>query len=118
FSDSVTQSGAATQRIGTSSSAEFLLENGPSGGAESGWGWADNGWGQPGALIYFAATGTHTLRIQQREDGPFVDQIVLSPDTYITNAPGPRFADSTILPEGASSATCTDPNATNYGGPA
>jgi len=118
FSDSVTSSGAATQRIGTSSAAEFILEDGPSGGAESGWGWADNGWGPPGALIYFAASGTHTLRMQQREDGPFVDQIVLSPDTYITNAPGPRFADSTILPEGASSATCTDPNATNYGGPA
>ena len=67
----------------------------------------DNGWGQPGALIYFAATGAHTLRIQQREDGPFVDQIVLSPDTYITNAPGPRFADSTILPETAAAAAGT-----------
>ena len=29
--------------------------------------------------IYFAASGTHTLRIQQREDGAIVDQMVLSP---------------------------------------
>ncbi|MGH9140231.1 MAG: phospholipase D-like domain-containing protein, partial [Vicinamibacterales bacterium] len=116
FSDSVTQAGAATQRIGTTSSAEFLLQDGPNG-SDVGWGWADNGWGVPGALIYFAATGTHTVRIQAREDGPFIDQIVLSPDIYLTNAPGPHFADSTILPEGELSGdTCTDPTATNYGG--
>jgi len=118
FSDSVTQSGAATQRIGTSSSAEFLLQDGPGGSGNSGWGWADNGWGVAGALVYFAATGTHTLRIQAREDGPYIDQIVLSPDTYISNPPGPRNGDSTILPEGGASATCDDPKATNFGGPA
>ena len=70
FSDAVTQSGTPQLRIGTSSSAEFILQDGPSGSGPSAWGWTDNGWGAPGALIYFAATGTHTLRIQQREDGP------------------------------------------------
>jgi hypothetical protein len=37
------------------------------------------------------------LRIQQREDGPIVDQIVLSPNTYLTTPPGPRQNDGTIL---------------------
>jgi hypothetical protein len=47
--------------------------------------------------VYFAATGQHTLRIQQREDGPTIDQIVLSPNTYLTTPPGPRQNDATIL---------------------
>jgi hypothetical protein len=61
-------------------------------------GWADNGWGSPGVNIYFAADGPHTLRIQQREDGPAVDQIVLSSSTYLNSPPGPRQNDATILP--------------------
>ena len=120
FSDAVTSAGSPGLRIGTSSSAEFLLQDGPTGSGNSAWGWTDNGWGEPGSLIYFAATGTHTLRIQAREDGAFVDQIVLSPDTYIINAPGRATATATMLPEGTASpgTTCTDPSATNYGGPA
>jgi len=99
FSDSVNASGTVTMRIGSTSSAEVVLQNGPSGGADQGWGWADNGWGAPGAHVYFAATGAHTLRIQQREDGAIVDQIVLSPNTYLTSPPGGRQNDATILPE-------------------
>jgi hypothetical protein len=49
--------------------------------------------------VYFATSGTHTLRIQQREDGAVVDQIVLSPNTYLTSPPGGRQDDATILPE-------------------
>jgi phosphatidylserine/phosphatidylglycerophosphate/cardiolipin synthase-like enzyme len=99
FSDSLSgPGGAATMRIGTTSSAEVVLQNGSSGSAPHNWGWADNGWGVPGVQIYFASTGTHTLRIQQREDGAIVDQIVLSPDTYLNGPPGARLDDSTILP--------------------
>ena len=123
FSDSVTRSGAATQRIGTSSSAEFMLQDGPSGGAESGWGWADNGWGQPGALIYFAATGTHTLRIQQREDGPFVDQIVPQPrhlhhQRAADRATATRRFCRRRLIHGRRLSLCNDRRRLNNGGPA
>ena len=97
FDDSVNSSGTATMRIGSTSSAEVLLQNGPSGTADRSWGWTDNGWGAPGVHVYFATTGVHTLRIQQREDGPIIDQIVLSPNTYLTTPPGPRQNDGTIL---------------------
>jgi hypothetical protein len=100
FSDTVTElNGAApVMRIGSTSSAEFVLQDGPSGAGDSGWGWADNGWGTPGNPIYFETTGTHRLRVQQREDGAIVDQIVISPTTYFVDAPGPRRNDATILP--------------------
>jgi hypothetical protein len=98
FSDSVTSSGAATMRIGTSSSSEVILQNGASAPAPHGWGWGDNGWDTAPIPIYFAASGTHTVRVQQREDGAIVDQIVLSPNTYLTNPPGARLDDTTILP--------------------
>jgi hypothetical protein len=97
FDDAVDASGNATMRIGSTSSAEVVLQNGASGSGPQGWGWADNGWGVPGVHLRFATTGVHTLRIQQREDGPVIDQIVLSPNTYLTTPPGPRKNDGTIL---------------------
>ncbi len=105
FSDSVTASGAQTMRIGTTGSASVVLQNGSAGAANHGWGWTDNGWGSPGPNIYFASTGTHTIRVQQREDGALIDQIVLSPDQYLVVAPGPRRDDSTVLP--ATDAACS-----------
>ena len=98
FSDSVTSTGDPTMRIGTTGSAEFVLQDGTSDPSDNEWGWADNGWGAPGVHVFFAATGTHTVRVQQREDGAIVDQIVLSPNTYLTTPPGPRDNDTTILP--------------------
>src|SRR5439155_4922136 len=83
-------------RIGTPSGAEFVLQDGTSGSI-SGWGWADNGFGNFGPDIYFATTGTHTIRIQVRTDGTILDQIVLSPDTYVRVAPGAARNDTTIL---------------------
>ena len=97
FSDSVTSSGAPSLRIGSSSSAQIVLQDGDLDASVSGWGWSDNGWGTLGSPIYFAANGKHTIRIQQREDGAIVDQIVLSPDTYLTARPGATDNDSTIL---------------------
>jgi len=97
FSDSVTSTGDATMRIGTTSSAEVVLQDGSSDTSDTGWGWSDNGWGAPGANVYFASTGTHTVRVQQREDGAIVDEIVLSPDTYLSSPPGPHDNDTTIL---------------------
>jgi PLD-like domain len=106
FSDAVAGAGSTTRTmaIGSTSSGEFVLQDGPSGGSNSNWGWTDSGWGVPGAPIYFETTGTHTLRVQQREDGAIIDQIVLSPDTYRTAAPGPHANDAMLLPEASGGA--------------
>jgi hypothetical protein len=97
FSDSSTSSGAAFARIGTNSSMEIVLQAGPGGASPQGWGWTDNGWGALGPHVYFAASGSHTVRVQQREDGPRIDQIVISGDDYLTTSPGARRNDGTIL---------------------
>jgi hypothetical protein len=51
-----------------------------------------------GPVIYFAATGTQTIRIQNREDGLSIDQIVLSSSRYLTASPGGTKNDTTIVP--------------------
>jgi hypothetical protein len=98
FSGSVDSTGASQNRIGTASAATVSIEN-CSGCGLAGWGWQDNayGTGALGPLVYFAATGTQTIRIQQREDGISIDQIVLSPQKYLTVAPGATKNDTTIL---------------------
>jgi endonuclease/exonuclease/phosphatase family metal-dependent hydrolase len=100
FSASVDAGGAAAYRIGTADGTTVNIEDGLSAGL-SGWGWQDNGWGTGvmGPLIYFAATGQQTLRVQPREDGLSIDQIVLSSSTYISSSPGSLKNDSVILPE-------------------
>ena len=100
FSDSATSSGAATYRIGTSSSTTVTIED-CSGCGVSGWGWNDNGYGTGvlGPLIYFSGSGEHRIRVQMREDGLSIDQIVLSPSTFLSRAPGATKNDGTILQE-------------------
>jgi phosphatidylserine/phosphatidylglycerophosphate/cardiolipin synthase-like enzyme len=99
FDNATDSNGAAYARIGTTGSAEFVLQNGPSGGALHSWGWTENGWGSLGPNVWFAASGTQRLRVQQREDGAIIDQIVISSDTYLTTAPGGRTDDTTVLPK-------------------
>ena len=96
FSDSVTSTGTAVDRIGSTSAAAVVLQ-GCTGNPEQGWGWEDNGWCASGANIYFSSTGNHTIQVQVRESGFEIDQIVLSPQTYLTAAPGSRISNSTIL---------------------
>src|SRR6476660_1966292 len=96
FSDSVNDAGLAIDRIG-STSAEAVVLQACTGAPESGWGWSDNGWCKSGKPLYFQTTGTHTLRVQVREDGLSIDQIVLSPQTFLSNAPGQRVKDATVL---------------------
>ena len=100
FSDSVNSSGTPVFRIGTNNAADMNLED-CSGCGLQGWGWQDNGWGIGvlGPLIRFQSSGTHTIRIQVREDGLSIDQIVLSSQTYLNSAPGPLKNDATILPK-------------------
>jgi hypothetical protein len=52
-----------------------------------------------GPLIYFQQTGTHTIRVQVREDGLGIDQIVLSSVRWVSTPPGPAKQDTTILPK-------------------
>ena len=50
-------------------------------------------------LVFFENTGPQTIRIQPREDGLSIDQIMLSRDVFLSSAPGnPKF-DGTIYPE-------------------
>jgi len=86
--------------IGTTTAHTVNLED-CNGCGLSGWGWQDNGWGAGvmGPPISFSTTGTHTLRVQVREDGFIIDQIVLSPSTYLNTSPGALKNDTTIVPK-------------------
>jgi hypothetical protein len=99
FDKSVNSSGSAVWRIGTTSAADVNLED-CSGCGISGWGWQDNGWGVGvmGPLVYFSTTGTQRIRIQTREDGLAIDQIVISPSQYLNGSPGALKNDNTIVP--------------------
>jgi hypothetical protein len=98
FDGSIDASGTRIMRVGTADAATVNLEDGASVGL-SGWGWQDNGYGVGalGPVVYFAASGAQTIRIQTREDGFSIDQIVLSPEQFLTHAPGPLKNDATIL---------------------
>jgi endonuclease/exonuclease/phosphatase family metal-dependent hydrolase len=99
FSGSVDAAGAAVYRIGTTGAATVNIED-DLGRGLSGWGWQDNGWGTGvmGPLVYFQASGTQTLRVQSREDGLSIDQIVLSAQSYLNSSPGALRNDTVILP--------------------
>ena len=97
FSGAVTAAGAPINGIGTTSGAAVSIEDG-SGAGLSEWGWADDSYGGFAAPMYFGATGAQTIRVQVREDGVSLDQIVLSADRYSTAAPGAAKNDATIVP--------------------
>ena len=97
FSDSVDANGAADLHWKTANSAEVVLAE-MDGGTISGWGWADQGWNGLGDPIYFAASGTHTLRIQQREDGPRSIRSCSRRTPTSRLLPGPQKNDNTKLP--------------------
>ena len=97
FSGSTDAAGVPAFRIGTTSAAIVSLEQ-CSGCGVLGWGWSDNGYGGDGPPIYFASDGPQRIRVQGREDGFIVDEIVLSPQKYLSAAPGAAKQDTTILP--------------------
>jgi hypothetical protein len=99
FDGSTDVAGAAIYRIGTTAGAAVVIEDCFGCGVQ-GWGWQDNGYGANvlGPVIYFAQSGTQRVRIQTREDGIGIDQIVLSAVRYINQAPGALKNDTTILP--------------------
>jgi hypothetical protein len=97
FSGSVDGAGNPVFRRGTTSAAAVTLEEGINAGVHS-WGWNDQVSGGMAGPIYFASTGPQTLRVQVREDGASVDQIVISPAAYLNASPGLLKDDTTIVP--------------------
>jgi hypothetical protein len=96
FSTATDAAGQPLYRIGTTSGASIILEEGTNAGV-SGWGWNDHAYGSLAPSIYFGVSGPQTLRIQAREDGVVIDQIVISPATYLTTRPGATKQDSTVV---------------------
>jgi hypothetical protein len=87
--------------IGTTSSQVVNLEDASKAGV-AGYGWQDNGYGTGvmGPDIVFSRTGSQRLRIQNREDGFVIDQIVLSSTTYLRKSPGLLKNDPVNVPSG------------------
>jgi hypothetical protein len=99
FSGAVNASGSPLWRTGTSSGLLVNLET-CGGCGMLGWGWSGGAWWLSGTgIVRFANADPQTIRIQTREDGVDVDQIVLSPVTYFNAAPGGVANDSTIVPK-------------------
>lgn len=91
--------GVAGARIGTTQSRVVNIEDDALAGV-MGWGWQDSGYGAGvlGTPIVFEKTGPQTLRLQQREDGLLIDQIVISPEQFLLVAPGTLKNDATVVP--------------------
>jgi hypothetical protein len=104
FEGAVDGSGAAVDAIGTTDGLAVNLEE-CSGCGISGWGWRDEAWGTRGAIgtatVRFPAESGnrmwHTIRVQIREDGAIIDQIVFSAVKYKSTRPGAVKNDHTIL---------------------
>jgi hypothetical protein len=100
FREAVDAAGNSYQP-GTTSGIAVNLEE-CSGCGVSGWGWRDEAWGQRSAVgtltLRFTRGGWQKLRLQTREDGVSVDQIVLSSEKYRTTRPGAVKNDAVILP--------------------
>lgn len=98
FDNGVAPDGSPQWRIGSASALLVNLEDCSACGL-SDWGWQDNAWwlAEPG-IVRFATTGRQRIRVQLREDGVDIDQIVLSTSTYATTAPGALRNDTTIVP--------------------
>ena len=109
FSDARDANGALVAAIGSTSGLLVNLEN-CYGCGTAGWGWQDKAyWANPAATVRFATTGSRTLRVQTREDGVQVDQIVLSASTFLTSAPGQVANDRTIIARPAAGVAGSQP---------
>jgi hypothetical protein len=98
FSNAADLSGKPRYRIGAADSLVVNLQS-CNGCALDGWGWINGAYwlAQPTTLV-FTTSESQTLRVQTREDGVELDQIVLSPAAYLNAAPGPVTGDTTVLP--------------------
>ncbi|HET9831166.1 MAG TPA: hypothetical protein VFP91_05645, partial [Vicinamibacterales bacterium] len=109
FSDALA-GGSPIYQMNTAGGLVVNLATDTTASSLSNWGWVNGAyWLSQPATMTFASSGTHTLRIQTREDGVQFDQIVLSPSQYFNStascptacagAPGPVNNDATIVPK-------------------
>jgi F5/8 type C domain-containing protein/phospholipase D-like protein len=99
FSDAQAN-GASVYPLNSTSGLLVNLATDSTAASLNNWGWQNGAyWLSQATTVTFAATGTHTMRIQVREDGVAFDQIVLSPSQYLSSPPGPPSADATIVPK-------------------
>ena len=118
FSDAVDGGGTPLFRIGTTTALVVNLQR-CNGCALSGWGWMEGAyWLSQSSTVAFAASGAHTLRVQTREDGVAIDQVVLSPLTYLNAAPGAAVSDGTIVAKPAPASTPASASSPYAGSPA
>ena len=97
FSDAVNAAGSRLYPVATTEGLLVNLEN-CSGCGVSGWGWQNRGyWLADTGEVRFGHSGPQTIRIQIREDGVQLDQIVISPSRFLEAAPGPLKNDATIV---------------------
>jgi hypothetical protein len=90
--------GSSVYVMNTANALLVNLATESTGSSLSGWGWVNGAyWLTQPSTVTFATSGTHSLRVQVREDGVGFDQIVLSPTTYLSLPPGPTANDSTIV---------------------
>lgn len=115
FSDAVGTNGTPLYRIGTTNGLTLNLQS-KNNGKLNAWGWVDGAyWLSQQSTLSFSGSGSHTLRLQTREDGVQFDQVVLSPVAYLTVSPGQSMGDSTIIAKPATTPTVA---ATPYSGTA
>lgn len=99
FSDA-RANGSQVYAIGSTSALLVNLATDAAATSLSDWGWTNGAyWFAQPRTFTFGRTGAQTLRIQTREDGFQIDQIVLSPSRYLSQAPGGPTADTTIVPK-------------------
>jgi PLD-like domain len=97
FSDALVN-GSPMYGIDTMSGLLVNLASDASATSLQGWGWQNGAyWLKQATTVTFASSGTHTVRLQIREDGVQFDQLVLSPTTYLTNSPGSLSNDATFV---------------------
>jgi hypothetical protein len=114
FSDALVD-GRRAFEVGTTSALLVNLEQCATCGV-AGWGWVNSAyWLTQGTSVTFAQSGTKTIRIQTREDGLDIDQVVLSPSRFVTTSPGRTTNDATVLPPSAAAPGTTG---VPYGGKA
>jgi hypothetical protein len=99
FTGSTDSGGNQRYRIGTAQALNVNLAT-CADCALSGWGWQNRAyWEADTGEVWFATSGTQTIRIQVREDGVAIDQILLSPQQFVDVAPGPTTGDTRIVPK-------------------
>jgi hypothetical protein len=96
FSNASDTSNVARYRVGTT---EGLLVNRQTcnGCPQLDWGWYNDAYWLTQPTVLSFPGGSQTLRVQTREDGVEIDQIVLSHVTYLSSMPGTRENDATIV---------------------